>query len=214
MAKKVRNYGNGKVHKIEPITDHEEGEVYVGSTTKKYLSQRMDKHRSGYKAWQNGSISKVMVYDLFAKYGIDNCQMILIENFPCESNDELRARETHFVKTIACINKHIPKRSKAEYRKDNINYITSQKHQYYMNNKETIALKGKQYRDENKEVLIGNSVIYRAKTKEQKQDYDRIYRSKQEHILCSCGGKYFKRHEKRHNLNLAHVQWLKSNTKL
>ena len=39
------NYSNGKVYKIEPISGGEEGDVYIGSTTKRYLSQRMNTHR-------------------------------------------------------------------------------------------------------------------------------------------------------------------------
>ena len=39
------NYNNGKIYKIEPIVDHDEGDIYIGSTTKQYLSMRMDKHR-------------------------------------------------------------------------------------------------------------------------------------------------------------------------
>jgi len=43
------NYGNGKIYKIEPIVGHEEGDVYIGSTTNKYLSKRMGVHISKYK---------------------------------------------------------------------------------------------------------------------------------------------------------------------
>ena len=50
------NYNNGKIYKIEPIVDHDEGDIYIGSTTKHYLSQRMDKHRGNYKSWKNGKI--------------------------------------------------------------------------------------------------------------------------------------------------------------
>jgi hypothetical protein len=45
-------YGNSKVYEIEPICDHDEDEVYIGSTTKVYLSDRMVKHRSDYKRWK------------------------------------------------------------------------------------------------------------------------------------------------------------------
>ena len=39
------NYSNGKIYKIEPING-EDGDVYVGSTTKEYLSQWMATHRN------------------------------------------------------------------------------------------------------------------------------------------------------------------------
>ena len=45
---------------------------------------------------------------LFDEYGVDNCECILIENFSCESKDELRAREAYLIKTIKCVNKNIP----------------------------------------------------------------------------------------------------------
>ena len=39
------NYNNGKIYKIEPLNG-EEGDIYIGSTTKEYLSQRMDSRGS------------------------------------------------------------------------------------------------------------------------------------------------------------------------
>ena len=54
------NYSNGKIYKIEPICEHNEDDIYIGSTTKQYLSQRMDKHRSDYKRWQQGKCHKLM----------------------------------------------------------------------------------------------------------------------------------------------------------
>jgi hypothetical protein len=34
-------YNNSKIYKIKPICDYEEGDIYIGSTTKKYLCERM-----------------------------------------------------------------------------------------------------------------------------------------------------------------------------
>ena len=47
------NYNNGKIYKIEPMCDHDEGDLYAGSTTKQYLSQCMGTHRSGYISYKN-----------------------------------------------------------------------------------------------------------------------------------------------------------------
>jgi hypothetical protein len=33
-----------------------------------------------------------------------NYNIILIENFPCDSKDQLHARESHFTQTIQCVN--------------------------------------------------------------------------------------------------------------
>ena len=110
------NYGNGKVYKIE---SHLGDNVYYGSTTKKYLSQRMDKHRGEYKRWLEGKCNLIMSYKMFELYGIENCKIILIENCSCESKDELRSREAYYIRNFDCVNKVVPDRTKKEYRQDN-----------------------------------------------------------------------------------------------
>ena len=113
------NYSNGKIYKIESIVDHNEGEIYIGSTTKKYLSQRMDEHRRAYKQWKNNKHGKVQVFEIFDKYSVEGCQIVLIETVNAESKDELLAREKHYIKSFKCVNKCIPGRTKKEYYQDN-----------------------------------------------------------------------------------------------
>ena len=72
------NYNNGKIYKIEPLNG-EEGDIYIGSTTKEYLSQRMDTHRSQYKCFLNGKGDRTTSFNLFNKYGVSNCNIILLE---------------------------------------------------------------------------------------------------------------------------------------
>jgi hypothetical protein len=137
------NYENSKIYKIEPIVDHDEGDIYIGSTTKNYLSQRMDKHRSDYKRWkEKGKGGHIRSYDLFEKYGIDNCQILLIESFPCLTKDELRAREGHHIRTLKCVNKNIAGRSYKEYQnlyyENNSDKIKEKQKLYYENNLDTI----------------------------------------------------------------------------
>lgn len=115
------NYSNGKVYKIEPICDHDEGEVYIGSTTKQYLSQRMDKHRSNYKQWLRGKATNIKSYLLFEKYDVENCRIVLLESVYAKTKDELASREAHYIQNIKCVNKRIPMAmksiGKAEYYK-------------------------------------------------------------------------------------------------
>ena len=132
------NYNNGKIYKIEPIVDHLEDEIYVGSTTKKYLSQRMDNHRSSYKLWTDGKTNNFTVFDLFNKYGIDNCKIYLLESVNANSKDELLAREGYYIRSLKCVNRKIEGRTAKEYRKDNKDKITEQKKQYRKDNKEKI----------------------------------------------------------------------------
>ena len=117
------NYSNSKIYKIEPIVEHLEEEIYIGSTTKQYLSQRMDKHRSDYKRWKDKKFNKLTVFDIFDKYGIDNCKIYLLESVNTNSKDELTSREGHYIRTLKCVNRCIAGRTKKEcdkqYRKDN-----------------------------------------------------------------------------------------------
>ena len=73
MTKNNKDYSKGKIYKIEPICDHDEGDIFLGSTTKEYLSQRMDKHRSDYKRWKQGKCAFISSYSIFEEYGLKNC---------------------------------------------------------------------------------------------------------------------------------------------
>jgi len=131
------NYKNGKIYKIEPING-EEGDIYIGSTTKEYLSQRMTSHRGDYGKWKNGKRDKIRSFCLFEKYGIENCKIILLENCPCDSKDELLSKESFYIRSLKCINKIVPDRTVQEYRKDNKERIAYIKKQYRENNIEKI----------------------------------------------------------------------------
>jgi hypothetical protein len=132
------NYNNGKIYKIEPICEHDECDIYIGSTTKQYLSQRMDKHRSNYKSYKNGKSHNITSFIIFDKYGVENCDIILLENVNANSKDELHIREAHYIKTLKCVNKCIPLRTKKEYNKENKDEISIKKKDYRKQNREKI----------------------------------------------------------------------------
>jgi len=170
MSKTSINYNNGKIYKIEPIGDHDEGDIYIGSTTKQYLSQRMTSHRSKYNQFKKNNCTKTNSFDLFDKYGIDNCQIVLLELVNVNSKIELHQQEAHYIKTLKCINKYIPLRTKKEYNKE-----------YKINNKEKII----EYKINNKEKIIEYDKKYRENNKEKKKEYDKKRRliKKQELII-------------------------------
>ena len=116
------NYSNGKIYKIESINENqEEGDIYIGSTCKTFLSQRMSSHRSDYKLWKKGYLTSLLTsFILFNKYGVDNCKITLLESFPCESKDELHAREAYYIRLLKNVNRYIPLRTNKQWRMDNI----------------------------------------------------------------------------------------------
>lgn len=102
------NYNNGKVYKIEPIGEHDEGDVYIGSTTKRLLSQRLSKHKSNYREFLNGKRRNVSLFKLFNKYGIQNCRSVLLETVYANNKDELFSREAYYIQNLKCVNIRIP----------------------------------------------------------------------------------------------------------
>jgi hypothetical protein len=123
---------------IEPSVERlDERDIYIGSTTKEYLSQRMDTHRRGYNRWKRGmKVSRITSYEIFDKYGIENCKITLLEVCPCNSRDELTSREAHFIRTMQCVNKYIPRRTPQEYREDFKEKISIYQKTYSETNKE------------------------------------------------------------------------------
>ena len=117
-------YRAGKIYKI---TDMAYTECYIGSTTQP-LCKRMAWHRRDYKQYKQEKAKFVLSYALFDKYGIDNCKIELIEDFPCESKEHLNRREGHHVRIENCVTKCVPGRSGQEYRND----TKGRKHEYDM----------------------------------------------------------------------------------
>lgn len=100
----MADYTKGKIYKIIPDNQENVEDVYIGSTTKEYLSQRMATHKTGYYNWKKTGERYISSYILFDKYGIENCKIILIENVSCKSKDELVSIENKYIHDIQCIN--------------------------------------------------------------------------------------------------------------
>jgi hypothetical protein len=154
----MTDYSKTKIYKIE---SHLGDKIYIGSTAKQYLSQRFQQHKSAYKQWKNGKCSKITSYELFDEYGVDNCQIVLIEEYPCNNKDAKNAKESHYIRELQCVNKYIPGRTgkqyyednkdkKKQYQEDNRDHILERQKQYYEENKD----KSKQYYKDNKDHIL------------------------------------------------------------
>jgi hypothetical protein len=136
------NYQNGKIYKIEDVGGNM---CYIGSTTKDFLSKRMVQHRASYTSFKNRTRRNVTVFTIFETYGLENCRIVLVELCPCDSKDELLKREAYFIRTLKCVNKVVPDRTKAEYAQKRHEEHKEEKDeynkQYLKKNKETIYAK-------------------------------------------------------------------------
>jgi hypothetical protein len=179
------DYANGRIYKIEPICEHDENEVYYGSTCQ-LLCKRMDTHRSGYTSWKAGKHNKASSYELFEKYGVENCKIYLVELYPCETKEELFAREGYYIKNNKCVNKNVAGRTSKERYKDNKTEICKNQKQYYEDHWVEINEKQKKYTLEN---------------------IDKIKEYRQTKNVCNCGGQYTNSDRSKHYKTKMHIKW-------
>jgi hypothetical protein len=152
------DYSNGKIYKIVcNIT----GDIYIGSTCEPILARRLAGHVSKYKSYLNGKSAYVTSFEIIEQ---GNYDIVLIELFPCDTKDQLHARESHYTQTIQCVNKIknqglIIKIGKTSYDK-----------QYNVDHKDRKKEYFKQYNEQRKE----QQKQYREQRKEQQKQY-RLY---------------------------------------
>ena len=133
-------YLKGKIYKI---VDNTNNNIYIGSTCEPTLAHRLAKHIQKYKRF----LANKNIYGYTRSLDIlknNNYDIVLIENFPCSSKDELHKRERYFIETIPCINLTIPTRTTKEYRIANKEKIKIFKQEKYKINKDKIKEKVKQ----------------------------------------------------------------------
>lgn len=151
----VKNYQKGKIYRIYCLTG-DDGDEYIGSTCRDYLCQRWGQHRVGYRSWKQDKSNKCNSYELFDKYGLDNCIIELLEEYSCDNVEQLRRKEGEYIKLRKCVNKAVAGQTQAEYLK------------YYM------ALEGKKERK--MELQKERYAEYRAKNKDKQNEQQRIRR--------------------------------------
>ena len=131
------NYQLGKIYKI---IDNTNGDIYIGSTCEPNLARRLATHMGDYKKYLEGKRGNITSFQIFAN---NNYNIILIELYPCNSKDELHARERYYIESLKCVNKQFPGRTQKEYRETHKEALTEYYTQYRNENKEAILEKRK-----------------------------------------------------------------------
>ena len=150
--------------KIYEVTDKDCNECYIGSTCEKFLGNRMSRHRWSYRRYLKKADNRFQsIFELFDKYGMDNCKIVLLEDFPCNSKKELEDREGYYIQNTTCLNYRVAGRKSKQYYRDNIEQIQ----QYHLNNKERKKEYMKNYRLLNRERLRQQTKDYHEKHKDQ-----------------------------------------------
>ena len=139
------NYSQGKVYKI--VSTHVPGVCCVGSTTQKHLSSRLAGHRSKHRKHLIGENAYITSFGIVKH---SNAKIILLEECPCESKDQLLAVERKYIEALECLNKVVPLRSIKEY---------------YQANKQAYIDKAKLWKEKNLEKVKQSHKTYREKNR-------------------------------------------------
>ena len=172
------DYQKSKIYKL--VSDHTD-EIYIGSTIQK-LCYRLSGHASDFRKGKNKCTSKKL-------FELGKVKIVLIENCPCDSKEELLKRERHYIETMVCVNKYIPGRSMAEN---------------YQDKKEHYQKKSKEYKLKNKDKIKE----YRLK------NIDTIKERKKVRTICDCGLDVNKEHIARHKKTKNHIKLMESKTEV
>ena len=194
----MSKYQKGKVYKL---VSNSSDLVYYGSTYNK-LTKRLTGHKSDYKGYSNGKGQRYKTsYELIK---LEDAQIILVEDFPCERKEQLLAQERFYIENNTCVNKNIPGRTDEEYmrqykekHKENLkeqNKLYREKNkdkikeyreankdkerEYREANKEKITKQKKEYREANKEKIKEGNKKWREQNKEYNKQYYEINKEK------------------------------------
>jgi hypothetical protein len=156
-------YQKGQIYKIVDVGFNK---CYIGSTIEP-LSNKMSKHRSHYKDYIN-NVGKVKIksFDLFDEYGVENCKIVWIQNYPCNSRKELEAEEGRIQQETDCVNKNVAGRHCKQWYRDNIDIQKVKQKEYRNHHKDDIKIQSKDWRERNKEQVRARQKQYRIDNKE------------------------------------------------
>jgi hypothetical protein len=227
----ANRYQNGKIYKIVDIGYNK---CYIGSTIEA-LSKRMSKHRDFHKLFHRG---KTLYFQssikLFDKYGIENCNIEQIEKFPCNSREELTAREGYHIRDNECVNKVVVGRTPKEWYRDNQEKVNEKLKLYCENSKDKIQSYQNKYREDNKVQIQAYQAEYRQENNDkiniQKKEFreqnselikekDKQWREKNKEqikermsikYVCDCGSKFNQYTKVRHFRTMKHMEYLES----
>ena len=188
------DYSKAKIYKIY---SYENDDVYYGSTIET-LSQRMSKHRCHYKKYKEGKGSYYTSYQILE---LTSAKIELIENYPCNSKEELLQREGYYITNNNCVNRNIAGRTKKEWREQNKEQIKEQKKEYYENNKEHIKKYKKEYNETNKDTIKEQNKEYYEINKDKFKEYHKEYYIQNKKQLNEYRKQYYQRKKQEKLIN-------------
>lgn len=202
-------YSRGKIYRLVNDID---SDIYIGSTCET-LAKRKGKHKR--EARTN---TERRVYKHLNQVGWDNVHIILIEEYPCQNIEQLKARERHWIEKInPTLNTYIPLRTRKEWYEENKEEVLNKRKEYCENKADVVKQSKKTHYEKNKDVILKKCKDWREKNR----DYDlskkreryalnkeKIHEQRSIIIKCECGGECSKSHIARHKKSKQHQEWL------
>jgi hypothetical protein len=198
------DYANTVMYKIccknTDITD-----IYVGHTTN--IKNRIRKHKN---RCNNPKDKKYhyKVYEFIRNNGgWDNWNIIVIEEYPCNSYTDALIKEREYYETLKpTLNSRYPQLTYEEYKEHKKEY----RKQYRIDNKEKNKEYYKEYYNNNKEYCLQYEKQYYNDNKEYKKEYNKQYyndnkEKTKEKVICECGCEIRKDILKRHQKTTKHL---------
>ena len=111
--KRTKDYANGKIYAIYNYIDP--SLIYVGSTCQS-LGKRLSKHRRDVNSKKSQTIP---LYIKMREIGKEHFYIELLEEYPCENTDQLRAREGYYIRDLGTLNGKIEDRTRKEWEAQN-----------------------------------------------------------------------------------------------
>ena len=175
----------GIVYMIRPKIEHDPSHVYYGSTVS---NQRYNQHKWDYEKWMTTKDADyVSSFKVFMKYGFDNCEFVIIEEYEDIAKPELRAKEYSYILKNPCVNTMLNSVTQNENVKEYIDKVNAQTIREVSAKKKTGA-----------NHMYETDEAFREKAKKTtKEKFDNNpYLSESHH--CDCGGRYSIRNLRNH----------------
>ena len=221
----MNRYETGQIYKI---VSPDFKKCYIGSTCEG-LKQRMAHHHQSYKLYLKGKGHKITSYELFDEFGFENCKIIWIEDYPCNSKKELEAREGYYQQHTECVNRvnlgRTPKEYKEYYNRLNQDKIKQGLKEWYERTKEERRDKYQEYRDNHKPEMKEYNKEYRENNKHKLKQNKKEYYEREKTIIlakeqlkfviceiCNCKIRGNKSKLTRHNKTQKHISNLNNNS--
>ena len=156
-----KKYPSAVIYVLQCIDNY----YYIGSTINNPRF-RLNNHKNDSNKYPDRP-----VYDHILKIGWPNVMLQIVEEYPCDTKQDLQLKEDEYIKESIhddyCLN-HIRAKVSSDERKENMT-------NYYLTHREQILKQHKAYLESNKQKVDAYQAAYRQENAEERCEYSRQY---------------------------------------